>query len=81
MLIKRSGKATGKSSNKWNSRLDDDNTGSINFERDVDNLHIMSHSSVNTLPNTEKKKKQYSEIYMTEIENQANRAKMTELES
>ena len=82
MLIKRSGKATGKYSNKWNSRLDDDNTGSINFERDVDNLHIMSHSSVNTLPNTEKKKKkQYSEIYMTEIENQANRAKMTELES
>ena len=57
MLIKRSGKATGKYSNKWNSRLDDDNTGSINFERDVDNLHIMSHSSVNTLPNTEKKKK------------------------
>ena len=81
MLIKRSGKATGKYSNKWNSRLDDDNTGSINFERDVDNLHIMSYSSVNTLPNTEKKKKQYSEIYMTEIENQANRAKMTELES
>ena len=81
MLIKRSGKATGKYSNKWNSRLDDDNTGSINFERDVDNLHIMSHSSVNTLQNTEKKKKQYSEIYMTEIENQANRAKMTELES
>ena len=53
MLIKRSGKATGKYSNKWNSKLDDDNIGSINFERDVDNLHIMSHSSVNTLSNTE----------------------------
>ena len=39
----------------------------------------MSNSSVNTLPNTEEM--QYSEIYMTAIENQANITKMNELES
>ena len=39
----------------------------------------MSNSSVNTLPNTEEI--QYYEIYMTAIENQANIAKMNELES
>ena len=38
----------------------------------------MSNSRVNTLPNTEEI--QYSEIYMTAIENQANIAKMNELE-
>ena len=39
----------------------------------------MSNSSVNTLPNTEEI--QYSEIYITALENQANIAKMNELES
>ena len=38
----------------------------------------MSNSSVNTLPNTEKI--HYSEIHMSAIENQANPAKMNELE-
>ena len=80
VLISRSGKATGKYSKEWNSKLDDDDSiHPIDFERDVDNLHIMSNSSVNTLPNTEEI--QYSEIYMTAIENQANIAKMNELES
>ena len=48
VLISRSGKATGKYSKKWNSKVDDDRIRSIDFERDVDNLHIMSSSSVNT---------------------------------
>ena len=39
----------------------------------------MSNSSVNTLPNT--KEIQYSEIYMIALENQANTAKVNELES
>ena len=39
----------------------------------------MSNSNVNTLPNTEEI--QYSEIYKTAIENQANIAKMNALES
>ena len=39
----------------------------------------MSNSSVNTLPNT--KEMQYSEIYMTAIENLANIAKINELGS
>ena len=39
----------------------------------------MLNTSVNTLPNT--KEVQYSEIYMTAIENQAKIAKMNELES
>ena len=78
VLISRSGKATDKYSKEWNSKLDDDSIHPIDFERDVDNLHIMSNSRVNTLPNTEEI--QYSEIYMTAIENQANIAKMNELE-
>ena len=79
VLISRSGKATGKYSKEWNSKLDDDSICPKDFERDVDNLHIMSNSSVNTLPSTEEI--QYSKIYMTAIENQANIAKMNELES
>ena len=79
VTISRSGKATGKYSKEWNSKLDDNSIRPIDFERDVDNLHIMSNSSVNTLPNTEEI--QYSEIYMTAIENQAIIAKMNELES
>ena len=39
----------------------------------------MLNTSVNTLPNT--KEVQYSEIYVTAIENQAKIAKMNELES
>ena len=76
VLISRSGKTTGKYSKEWNSKLDDDSIRPIDIEQDVD---IMSDSSVNTLPNTEEI--QYSEIYMTAIENQANIAKMNELES
>ena len=79
VLISRSGKATGKYSKEWNSKLDDNSIRSIDFERDVDNLHIMSNSSVNTLPNTEEI--QYSEIYMMATENQTNIAKINELES
>ena len=74
VLISRSGKATGKYSKEWNNKLDDDSILPMDFERDVDNLNIMSNSSVNTLPNTEEI--QYSEIYMTAIENQANITKM-----
>ena len=79
VLISRSGKANGKYSKEWNSKLDDDSIHPIDFERDVDNLHIMSHSSVNTLLITVEI--QYSEIYMTAIENQSNIAKMNELGS
>ena len=61
VLISRSGKATGKYSKEWNSKLDDDSICPKDFERDVDNLPIMSNSSVNTLPSTEEI--QYSEIY------------------
>ena len=39
----------------------------------------MLNTSVNTLPNT--KEVQYSEIYVTAIENQAKIAKINELES
>ena len=53
VLISGSRKANGKYSKEWNSKLDDDSIHPIDFERDVDNLHIMSHSSVNTLSNTE----------------------------
>ena len=60
----------GKCSKEWNSKLDDNSICPIDFEWDVDNLHIMSNSSVNTFPNTEEI--QYSEIYMTAIENQTN---------
>ena len=77
--ISRSGKATGKYSKEWNSKLDDESICPIDFDLDVDNLHIMSNISVNTLPNTEEI--QYSEFYMTAIANQANIAKMNELES
>ena len=62
-----------------NSKLDHDSIHHIDFEWDVDNLHIMSNSNVNTLPIT--KEMQYSEIYMTAIENLANIAKINELES
>ena len=79
VLISRSGKATGKYSREWNNKLDYNSICPIDFELDVDNLHIMSDSTVNTLPNT--KEIQYSKIYMTAIENQANIAKMNELES
>ena len=79
VLISRSGKATGKYSQEWNNKLDDNSIRHIDFERDVDNLHIMSNSSVNTLPNTEEI--QYSEIYMTAIEKKANIATINELES
>ena len=74
VLISRSGKATGKYSKEWNSKLDDNSIRPIDFEQDIHNLHIMSNNSVNTLPNTEEI--QYSEIYMTAIENQANITKM-----
>ena len=53
VFISRSGKATSKHSKEWNSKLNDDSIHPIDFERHVDNLHIMSNSSVNTLPNTE----------------------------
>ena len=53
IVISRSGKATGKYSKEWSRKLDDDNICPVDFERDVDNLHIISNSSVNTLPNTE----------------------------
>ena len=79
VLISRSDKATGKYSKEWNSKLDDDSIGAIDFEWDVDNLYIMSNNSVNTLLNT--KEIQYSEIYLTAIENQANIAKMNEVGS
>ena len=74
VLISKSGKATGKYSKEWNSKLDDDSIRPIDFTRDVDNLHIMSNSSVNTLPNTAEM--QCSEIYMKAIENQVNIVKM-----
>ena len=79
ILISISGKATGKYSKEWNSQLNDDSICPTDFERDVDNLNIMSNSSVNTLPNT--KEIQYSEIYMAAIENQTNIEKLNELES
>ena len=79
VLILTSGKANGRYSKEWNNKLDDDSIRPIDFERDVHNLHIMSNTSVNTLPNTEEI--QYFEIYLTAIENQAYRAKMNELES
>ena len=41
VLISRSGKATGKYSKEWNSKLYDNSIRPIDFERDVDNLHIM----------------------------------------
>ena len=69
-LISRSGKATGKYSKEWNSKFKDCSIHPTDFEWNVDNLHIMSHISANTLPNT--KEMQYSEIYSTAIENQAN---------
>ena len=75
VLISRSGKAIGKYSKEWNSKLDDNSICPINFERNVDNLH-MSNNSLNTLQNTEEI--QYSEIYMTAIENQANIEKKNE---
>ena len=62
-----------------NSKLDDDSICPIDFEQDLDNLHIMSNSSANTLTNIEEI--QYSEIYMTTIKNQANISKMNELQS
>ena len=79
VLNSRSGKVTGQYSKEWNGQLDDDSIRPIDFERDADNLHIMSNSSVNTLPNT--KEMQYFEIYIRAIENKANIAKMDELES
>ena len=56
----RSGKTTGKCSKEWNSKFIDDSIHPIDFEGNVDNLHIMSNISANTLPNTEEM--QYSEI-------------------
>ena len=79
ILISRSGKATGKYSKEQNSKFDNDSIRPIDFERGVDNLQIMSNSSVNTLPNTEEI--QYSKIYKIAIKYQANIAKMNELES
>ena len=78
-LISRSGKATGKYSKRWNSKLDDDSIHPIDFEGDMDNLNMISNSSVNTLPNTDEI--QYSDIYMTAKENQANITEINELES
>ena len=70
VLISRSGTATGKHSKKWNSKFKDGSIPPIDFEWNADNLHRMSNISANTLPNT--KEMQYSEIYMTAIENHAN---------
>ena len=79
VLISRSGNVISKYSKEWNSNLDDDSIRPMDFERDVDDLHIMSNSSISILPNTEEI--QYSEIYMTAIENQANIEETNELES
>ena len=78
-LISRSNKATGKLSKKWNSKIDDYRICVIDFVYDVDNIDIISNSSVNALSNT--KEIQYSEIYMTAIENQLKTAKMNHQES
>ena len=58
-LISRSGKATGNYCKGLNGKLDDDSIHPIDSEQDVDNLHIMPKSSVDTLPNT--REIQYSE--------------------
>ena len=60
----RSAKANGKYSKEWNRKLNDDSIRSIDFEQGVDNPDIiLSNNSVNT------KEIDYSEIYMTAIEN------------
>ena len=46
-LISRSGKATGKYKNAWNSQLNDGTATSIDFDQDISSLEIVPDSNSN----------------------------------
>ena len=79
-LLSRSGKVTGKYNNAWNVRLNDadETVKSIDFERDVSSLKLIP-TEVASQNNTEEVL--YSQVFLTELENQTFKAKLLELES
>ena len=82
-LISRLGKATGKYSKAWKSKLDDGTMQLIDFERDVVSLeHLTKPSAFNaTNPQTNTKEVLCSKTYLNELENQTMEAKMTDLQN
>ena len=79
-LLSRSGKVTGKYNNAWNVRLNDadETVKSIDFESDVSSLTLIP-PEVASQTNTEEVL--YSQVFLTELENQTSKAKLLELES
>ena len=80
-LISRSGKLSGKYRNAWNCELNDEDKTitSIDFERDVTDLQLVPNVLIQHKNYSEEI--HYSEIYITEIENQSMNAKLLELEN
>ena len=77
-MISISEKATGNDKKALNTELDDDTIKSINFEHDVTTVDYISDK---TNSQTSPEEIQFSEIYITEIEQQAEFAKERELEN
>ena len=82
-LISRSGKATSKYKKALNSKLDDGTMQSTDYERNVVSLeHLPKSSASNAInPQTSTEEVLCSKIYLTGLENQTMKAKMTELEN
>ena len=74
-LISKSGKATGKYKNGWNSQLDDRTVTPIDFDQDISSLEIIPDSNSNI------EEIHYSQIYITELEKQVFKTKTKELNS
>ena len=82
-LISRSGKAPTKYKKALNSKLDDGTMQSTDYERDVVSLeHLPKSRASNAVnPQTSTEEVLCSKIYLTGLENQTMKAKMTELEN
>ena len=82
-LISRSFKATSKYNKAWNSKLDDGTMQSTGHERDLVFFEYLPKSSASSATNLQTRTKEVlcSKIYLTELEKQTMKAKMTELKN
>ena len=82
-LISISYKATSKYNKAWNSKLDDGIMQSIGYERDLVSFEHLPKSNASSATNLQTRTKEVlcSKIYLTELENQTMKAKMTELKN
>ena len=78
-LISRAGKATGKYNKEWNSKIDDERIRAVDFECDVSDIEIIPKNSRNCNQSVDEIR--FSETYLTALQNEANKAKIIELES